>query len=80
MKITKSRLRQIIKEEIESISKENLAIDEYQGHDSERVERERDSAKELMDQWVAANPNAPPAEVMNAYHELMGQFQGGIRR
>ena len=80
MKITKERLKTIIKEELENITQ--AAVEEAhcgkRDDDEEMMEGhvDKEMINQKMDQWMKANPDATPQETMNAYYELMDSMKG----
>ena len=69
MKITKERLKTIIKEELDAVVA-GADLEETTEAVTEMGD-DKDMIDQMMQQWMEANPNATPQETMDAYYELM---------
>ena len=67
MKLTKRQLKRIIREE-----KIKLLRETYGGRHNAIEEQ----INELMEEWIAANPQATPEETMQYYYRLSGEMRG----
>ena len=71
MKITKRQLKRIIREEYSRLKRKGL-IKEY----GQQGNWQEEEINQLMEDWIAANPDASPEETMQEYYRLSGEIRG----